>query len=1549
MTLARPKRKAAGNKNYLDAIPESIIEEVVEKVPTASRAGGSKRNQTVGTSKSASPSSATPRPNSTGKVPYNWQPPLTRADFFSNKLNLTNAFVDMKKQTLTCPEQPPEPNFSTEEEELRYLSNLIAKVKGMKPERKSRNRQILPLFQLRKGDFIYMVSEPPGEPYYVGRIMGFKRKLKLDTTDQQNEIEDASKCVFEIQWFYRPRDISKNTSDSRLLFASMHSDTCPLSSYRGMAVVKHRLDVEAYYVPPPDQTQYTTALEFFSSFPNCFYFDKLFDRYMIKFYDIIKTSTLLECVDNTANNSQHFLLALNKRFEFIFMEASRTKQFINNFYSTSSSHCDICAEWCSSSDSVSCGGCGKHFHMLCLDPPLLKKPSRGFSWSCASCTKKHEIEHRNKKILMLSHDNRTTNEQELLESSDLLHSKEEEDSPERKAPDAILPKYERMAIEFLKNDENIAVEKRRLMEEWSLRYLGIHTKLEDAVDLDDRSPYPRACTNLGAKYQALNIPEFVDHPIVYYDITSNKESTNKAKKGPGGRKIVKNNTVEEETKKLHIPKEFEGVPPKEFPHWLQPRPKGYIERGVDDGEGETCTLIWKSREEDKADDFHKFDTYIASCAPIAERLEMFANSPNFMDAIVMFYMECDGDAEKALEKANGLTREILREPTLSKEEIKRFEAGVKKHGSELYPTFKEVKTQPCAMVVRYYYLWKKTKRGRQIWGNFPGRKRKSHNKEGKSEMKIMPAVDEFADSDDDSAYENEKIIRHKKLFRCKHCKSYQSPYWYKITGFDGSKKNDESTPADDTDPDTVTALCCRCAKLWRRYAVYWEDPYEVERKNARGIGGYKKKVESELVSDAERILKFAELEGGGLSYEFNKQNCTSSVILPSKAMMGGNLTSFFTRTELPVALSPPTKAKKAATKVPIKTTKTAPTAISQQASKELALPARLTSRQLSISSNKVEKGEGESTEPATNGTARKRKAPENASSKVKVEKEDNVQPIPKKPRQTAGTKSSGNTPNPVAKTAIKAASTETSAPKRKRKTAANTESKKAVSKAEEVVPAKAPAKAPAPKRQKRNNLDNAYISTILNPNYRSELPRIATITKIDKRLFPNWNRSVLEDIVRGFKLRQLTDIKLIALAIPNPPNAKIDLPFIPYERNCSICLERDGRIESVQEMLICSNCGVNVHASCAGVTLLGKQRPIKQWLCDTCINDMCPNFSTTYSCCVCLANEQHNEMAILGSHKARPDYLMPVIENGKWCHLLCALFTHNHTSFRSVTTPSFVSKEIVNAYSTKPMAAAIESVSTLFLENCSSQCGICKTVNGAMIKCDLCEDSDIKYHITCAQDTPNYTLGFKLLPQKSSKAIGNAYIGDQFGKLEPVLVCPNHDQKNAVFNMRALARRSPNSELKPLIHLFIEDLVKSSSSKPSGPQLRAHNYVAMIEKYITMEAQKSHKLLSSPTGNNNREKKTCEVCFIQSSPKWWPVEGTDKVRCQNCFHIEDEKKEKKTEDEGDVLARELNEPLNGENYGIRDPLDHISQVYAILDRRAHNVDRSHITIGDILS
>ena len=39
-----------------------------------------------------------------------------------------------------------------------------------------------------------------------------------------------------------------------------------------------------------------------------------------------------------------------------------------------------------------CDRCKQFFHMSCVYPPLLAKPSRGYGWTCAPCSREHDEE-----------------------------------------------------------------------------------------------------------------------------------------------------------------------------------------------------------------------------------------------------------------------------------------------------------------------------------------------------------------------------------------------------------------------------------------------------------------------------------------------------------------------------------------------------------------------------------------------------------------------------------------------------------------------------------------------------------------------------------------------------------------------------------------------------------------------------------------------------------------------------------------------------------------------------------------------------------------------------------------------------------------------------------------------------------------------------------------------------------------------------------------------------------------------------------------------------
>lgn len=666
---------------------------------------------------------------------------------------------------------------------------------------------------LRKGDTIYLVCEPPGEPYYIGCIMGFSRK-KTDGPVQHTE--PAENYLFKINWFYRARDIQKHTADSRQIYASMHSDTCPLHSFRGVCTVKHRDEIA-------DFDQYKLS-------PNNFWFDSLFDRYMIRFYDVIPTSTL-------SNLPTHYFQALKKRFQYIFVETGKAKDMLQ-----SPKSCAKCQQWCNPSESVECCECHELYHMLCLDPPLLKKPARGFAWSCISCTKK-------------------------LETQKLIPG-EVSDVEEEVVKDVKIPIYEELAQQFLIKDKDLTQEERRDKEEWNYRYLGMHAKLEDALDLQDR-PYARAASRLGSKHQLTGIQDWTGHRVQYYDHSDLSEEFQKkypsvAASNPrkSGTKAKKKRAIDivPEQPVLRLPQQYKNVEPCDFPAWLQERPKGYIERGGD----ETTTLMWKMPTDDGQgeQDFDKqLQDYLHQCEKFATALKLLPSTPNFMDRVLKNLLDSDYNFEKAMELNTLITRRSLKEPTFTRTEVQKFEDAVRIYGSELHPVHKLVKSQSSAMIVRFYYLWKKTKNGKLIWGNYEGRK--------KQKFKAVKNENEqsIANINDDSSYDSSKLTK-EKHFECKHCKTLESVQWFRAPG--PQFVIDPKTEKEDK--STVMSLCARCARLWRRYAIVWEDPNEVLRKSGqKGGNGWKKKMEYELVLDAELILR-ARADSLGEALDFTPVN-----------------------------------------------------------------------------------------------------------------------------------------------------------------------------------------------------------------------------------------------------------------------------------------------------------------------------------------------------------------------------------------------------------------------------------------------------------------------------------------------------------------------------------------------------------------------------------------------------------------------------------------------------------------------------------------------------
>ena len=476
--------------------------------------------------------------------------------------------------------------------------------------------------------------------------------------------------------------------------------------------------------------------------------------------------------------------------------------------------------------------------MFCVRPVLTKKPARGFAWACAACSRAQErkLEARNTPIINEAYPDA---EEETLE--------EEEEEPNgqtsgtgRSSP---IPGEGKVCSPRPATAEQMAHARM-----WPYRYLGIHCRVEDALDYDDRI-YPRASSRLGPRHQATVLP-WTGRPVEYVKAPDAKK---KFVKGSGYRGNMK--------------------PSKEALAALEAEKKEklkYLPRGEDEVDAvagdqvRTAQLLFRmpesseipARGEDDAPDSElseaereKFiDDYMKRARSIAPEKGVEKYSTNFLDKALEFLYAESFNAEAALARLKRINKySDLQEPHLRPEEVKLFEEGVARYGSELRNVTKHVKTVPHRHIVRFYYMWKKTPRGRQIWGNYEGRRGKKEAKRADSSAKL---VDDVADDHDDSAFDNDKAVEKKRRFECKFCATRSSPQWRRAPGTPPGTliSVEPSSRRGDKGLQLTVALCLQCSLLWRKYAIRWENVDEVAKKINQGSNKWRRRVDEELLT-----------------------------------------------------------------------------------------------------------------------------------------------------------------------------------------------------------------------------------------------------------------------------------------------------------------------------------------------------------------------------------------------------------------------------------------------------------------------------------------------------------------------------------------------------------------------------------------------------------------------------------------------------------------------------------------------------------------------------
>lgn len=605
-----------------------------------------------------------------------------------------------------------------------------------------------------------------------------------------------------VNWYYRPRDIQRFNSDSRLLYGTMHSDLCPITALRGKCTIKHRSEIE--------------DLDAYRKERDSFYFVQIFDRFIRRWYECIPVAHIVNVPEKVKK-------ALDERWKFVVVELGRVKEL-----TSAVKNCKRCAKYCASSDSVDCAICKNSYHMNCVQPPLPKKPSRGFAWACGPCSRASErkLEHHN--TPSMSGNVTEAEEEELVEEEVPSASNDTTQAPSPTGRDL--------------DDENVPATQAEIASAklWPMRYLGIHSRVEDALQYDDRAIYPRASSRLGPRHQA-NVSMWPGRPVELVKPAEIKKRYNT--KNPSHKKDGK--LTKETIAALEADREERAKRPK----WVQDEPPGYVARGEDYDEDDprcTATLLHRTPEHRE----QETEEYLKRANPMSRTIGVPPFGTNFLDRALALLTKNRYDQEAALKQLQSTHRiKDLHEPVLNKQELQKFEEGVAKYGSEHRLVRLHMKTNlPNSSIVRFYYLWKKTPKGRDIWGTYGGRKNSKRKADNDTGAQLQQSV---ANDGDDSAFDSGKASKRGQMFQCKFCHTTHSRQWRRAPGAaPGQTVSSDSKNVKEKAKPVLLALCLRCAGLWRRYAIQWEDIDEVAKKVASGGGrAWKRRIDEELLRE----------------------------------------------------------------------------------------------------------------------------------------------------------------------------------------------------------------------------------------------------------------------------------------------------------------------------------------------------------------------------------------------------------------------------------------------------------------------------------------------------------------------------------------------------------------------------------------------------------------------------------------------------------------------------------------------------------------------------
>ncbi|GAA5811821.1 hypothetical protein MFLAVUS_005266 [Mucor flavus] len=626
-------------------------------------------------------------------------------------------------------------------------------------------------------DHVYLAPEHLGEPYYIGRVMEFCTSFKRKGLQAR------------IAWFNRPKDvINRKSADPCLLVATMHSDINPVSSIRGKCTVTHK-----YYVQHIDE---------YRKQQDNFYYNQLYDRYIQRVYDVVPCETV-------QNVPMETLEALKQRFQFIIVEQGKAADL-----TVARRNCCVCQQWCQSAVSVKCAGCQKSFHMSCLNPPLTRKPSKGFAWQCAFCTRqevlaessssnpqspdsietlssKHpspDLDHPPTKAELKRQTRATRSQVSSRLSSTQAQPDREKAEPKLKVHNKKVPKNQQIKMTHM----------------WPFRYFGVNTNIGDILDVDDRI-YPRAKSRIGARYQA-NVPDWNDDqqssPIASdSSIRPKKKNDRKMKLNPNYKRSADTSPTAEPVEGIieEQPSEVSMIPV----------------RGGDD----TATCLYRPGILDD----EQIDDYMNSVKELSN-IPVSPHSSDLMDKALHELELSDYHTDQAFQNMEQLSEDDFKHLVhWSQKEIDAFEQSIRDHGHDLNYAKNSVQTKSMADIVRFFYQWKKTDRYELVYSDWtkiyrPMKKFKKFPRCSQVVEEADNEINQITNGEEDSDPTIVPKSTYKKPYQCMNCLTEESKIWRRSpSDFDRKRKVFNEVLCDD------------CGIYWLKYAKI--KPIVIDKKN----------------------------------------------------------------------------------------------------------------------------------------------------------------------------------------------------------------------------------------------------------------------------------------------------------------------------------------------------------------------------------------------------------------------------------------------------------------------------------------------------------------------------------------------------------------------------------------------------------------------------------------------------------------------------------------------------------------------------------------------